>query len=129
MTSLADADLSGRLGTEEGLERLDGLQKRLLERRLEFGGLIGDGKLGPALCVVFEGWDASGKGGAIKRLVAPLDPRHVTVAQFAAPTERERLKRWKLTDEDWRNREKRPAYEKAVVTCSRAPTTSSRRGT
>jgi len=24
------------------------------------------------------------------------------------------LKRWKLTDEDWRNREKRPAYEEAV---------------
>ena len=36
--------------------------------------------------MVFEGWDASGKGGAIKRLVAPLDPRHVRVAQFAAPT-------------------------------------------
>ena len=34
---------------------------------------------------MFEGWDASGKGGAIKRLVAPLDPRHVRVAQFAAP--------------------------------------------
>jgi polyphosphate kinase 2 (PPK2 family) len=36
--------------------------------------------------VVFEGWDASGKGGAIKRLVAPLDPRHVRVAQFGAPS-------------------------------------------
>jgi polyphosphate kinase 2 (PPK2 family) len=36
--------------------------------------------------VVFEGWDASGKGGAIKRLVGRLDPRHVRVAQFAAPT-------------------------------------------
>ena len=35
---------------------------------------------------MFEGWDASGKGGAIKRLVAPLDPRHVRVVQFAAPT-------------------------------------------
>src|SRR5581483_8695788 len=38
------------------------------------------------VCVVFEGWDASGKGGAIKRLVAPLDPRHVRVAQFGAPS-------------------------------------------
>ena len=38
------------------------------------------------MCVLFEGWDASGKGGAIKRLVAQLDPRHVRVAQFAAPT-------------------------------------------
>ena len=25
------------------------------------------------------------------------------------------LKKWKLTDEDWRNREKRPEYEKAVI--------------
>ena len=49
-------------------------------------GCVGDGRLGPPLCVLFEGWDASGKGGAIKRLVAPLDPRHVRVAQFAAPT-------------------------------------------
>jgi polyphosphate kinase 2 (PPK2 family) len=29
--------------------------------------------------------------------------------------ERRPLKRWKLTDEDWRNREKRPAYEEAVA--------------
>ena len=36
--------------------------------------------------MVFEGWDASGKGGAIKRLVAQIDPRHVRVVQFAAPT-------------------------------------------
>ena len=43
-------------------------------------------ELGPPLCVLFEGWDASGKGGAIKRLVLPLDPRHVRVASFAAPT-------------------------------------------
>ena len=41
---------------------------------------------GRPCCVLFEGWDASGKGGAIKRLVAPLDPRHVRVAPFAAPT-------------------------------------------
>ena len=40
--------------------------------------------------MVFEGWDASGKGGAIKRLVAKLDPRHVRVATFAAPTHDER---------------------------------------
>lgn len=43
--------------------------------------------MGPPVCVLFEGWDASGKGGAIKRLVEPLDPRHVRVAQFAAPDE------------------------------------------
>ena len=53
--------------------------------RLRLGGLIGEG-LGPPLCVLLEGWDASGKGGAIKRLVAPLDACHVRVKQFAAPT-------------------------------------------
>ena len=153
------------------------------------------------MCVLFEGWDAAGKGGVIKRLVAPLDPRHVRVAQFSAPShdekrhhflwrfypslpgwggmavldrswygrvlverveglatldqwdraydeivqferslclegmilikfwlhisegeqlarfrrrEQDPLKRWKLTDEDWRNRDQRAAYERAV---------------
>jgi polyphosphate kinase 2 (PPK2 family) len=150
---------------------------------------------------VTEGWDASGKGGAIKRLVTPLDSRHVRVASYAAPTpdekrhhylqrfcpalpglggmtvydrswygrvlvervegfateeqwrrayheivaferslaaegtiivkfwmhisdeeqlrrfqrrEQDPLKRWKITDEDWRNRAKRPQYVEAI---------------
>ena len=150
---------------------------------------------------MFEGLDASGKGGAIKRLVAKMDPRHVRVVQFSAPTPDEKrhhflwrffpalpgwggmavldrswygrvlvervegfataeqwqraygeindfeeslanegmvlvkfwlhissdeqlerfrkresdpLKAWKLTEEDWRNREKRDAYSEAV---------------
>jgi polyphosphate kinase 2 (PPK2 family) len=54
--------------------------------RLALGGKLPGYGLGPPLCVLFEGWDASGKGGAIKRLVAPLDMRHVRVAQFAAPS-------------------------------------------
>ena len=173
----------------------------MAELRLEFGGKLGDQRLGRPVCALLEGWDASGKGGAIKRLVAPLDLRHVRVAQFSAPTDDEKrhhflwrfwgalpgwggmavfdrtwygrvlvervegfaseeewgraydeivdfeqmnaaegmvfvkfwmhvseeeqlkrfkkrekdpLKAWKLTDEDWRNREKRSAYEEAV---------------
>jgi polyphosphate kinase 2 (PPK2 family) len=39
---------------------------------------------------LFEGWDASGKGGSIRRLVSPLDPRHVHVTQFGAPSADER---------------------------------------
>jgi len=38
----------------------------------------------PLLCV-FEGWDAAGKGGAIKRVTEMLDPRGYTVSAFAAP--------------------------------------------
>jgi len=198
---LDELDLSLKLGKAEEEQRLAAAQTRLLELRLRLGGLTGGSEVGPPVCVVFEGWDASGKGGAIKRLVSPLDPRHVRVASFAAPTydekrhhflarffavlpgwggmavfdrswygrvlvervegfateeqweraydeivtfERslaregmilvkfwlhispeEQLKRfkrraedplrsWKLTDEDWRNREKRPAYEEAL---------------
>jgi len=201
VTRLEDVDLSLSLPRRDAEKRLDQAQLRLLHLRLLLGGQVGELKVGPPLCVVFEGWDASGKGGAIKRLVAPLDPRHVRVAQFAAPTldekrhhflwrfwpalpgwggmavldrswygrvlvervegfareeqwsraygeivefertlaaegmilvklwmhvsepeqlqrfqsrEKDPLKRWKLTADDWRNREKRPAYEAAV---------------
>lgn len=198
-------DLTKKLSRAEEAERLAAAQTRLVWLRLTLGGQVspngGEPKLGPPVCVVFEGWDASGKGGCIKRLVAPLDPRHVRVSSFAAPTydekrhhflwrfwptlpgwggmavldrswygrvlvervegfapeeawkraydeilefertlvaegmivvkfwmhlsdeeqlrrfERRRddpLKVWKLTDEDWRNREKRAAYEDAV---------------
>ncbi|HWF74529.1 MAG TPA: UDP-galactose-lipid carrier transferase [Solirubrobacteraceae bacterium] len=90
MASLADVDLNAKLGSAESLPRIEAAQKRLLALRLQLGGLIGGGRLGPPLCVLFEGWDASGKGGAIRRLVAPLDPRHVRVSEFAAPSEDER---------------------------------------
>jgi AMP-polyphosphate phosphotransferase len=202
MGRLSELDLSLRLSADQEAQRLAVAQQRLLQLRLLSGGLIGEtGQLGPPLCIVFEGWDASGKGGCIKRVVQPLDPRHVRVAQFAAPTydekrhhflwrfwpalpgwggmaildrswygrvlververfaskeqwtraygeirefeqtlaaegmvlvkfwlhlseeeqlrrfesrERDPLRRWKLTDEDWRNRRKRKAYERAV---------------
>src|SRR5918911_1637435 len=86
MSRLADVDLSTTLKKKEATRRLDSALDRLLHLRLVLGGQVGEHRIGPPLCVVFEGWDASGKGGAIKRLVSPLDPRHVRVAQFAAPT-------------------------------------------
>jgi len=87
---LDQADLTLKLSRDQEAERLKVAQDRLLILRLLLGGQIGTGELGPPLCVLFEGWDAGGKGGAIKRLVAPLDPRHVRVAQFAAPTHDEK---------------------------------------
>ena len=86
MTSLADLDLTLDLSKKEEAARLAAAQERLLALRLTMGGLMGGSTLGPPLCVVFEGGDASGKGGAIKRLVDRLDPRHVRVASIAAPT-------------------------------------------
>jgi AMP-polyphosphate phosphotransferase len=87
---LDDLDLSLTLSKKEEKQVLAERQQRLVELRLALGGLTGDGRIGPPVCVVFEGWDASGKGGAIKRLVAKLDPRHVRVVDFAAPTSDEK---------------------------------------
>lgn len=86
MSRLADVDLTVRLSKAEGKAQLTAAQERLMGLRLLLGGQVGPQTIGPPLCVLFEGWDASGKGGAIKRLVDHLDPRHVRVAQFAAPT-------------------------------------------
>jgi polyphosphate kinase 2 (PPK2 family) len=94
MGRLDELDLSRKLSKIEEAERLAAAQQRLLELRLVLGGLVGDRGIGPPVCVVFEGWDASGKGGAIKRLVAGLDPRHVRVEQFAAPTHDEKRHHW-----------------------------------
>jgi polyphosphate kinase 2 (PPK2 family) len=201
MGRLDELDLSLALDRREEERALNAAWDRLLALRLTLGGQIGEDRLGPPVCIVFEGWDASGKGGCIKRLVAKLDPRHVRVVQFAAPTPDEKrhhflwrfwpvlpgwggmavldrswygrvmvervegfatreqwlrayeeinsferglydegtilvkfflhispeeqlkrferrakdpLKSWKLTEEDWRNREKRPQYLEAV---------------
>ncbi len=86
MSRLDTLDLTVALSRAEEGERLEAAQRRLLELRLKLAGVLGQGAPGPAVCVLFEGWDASGKGGAIKRLVAPLDPRHVRVVPFAAPS-------------------------------------------
>src|SRR3954466_5448063 len=202
MGRLDDLDLSHKLKRSEQDELLLTRGRRLAQLRLPPAGQPHAGDpLGPPLVVVMEGWDASGKGGAIKRLLAPLDARHVRVASYAAPTpdekrphalprfwkalpghggmtvfdrswygrvlvervegfatedewrraydeivefertltfegaiimkfwlhvspeeqlkrferrEHDPLKRWKITDEDWRNREKRPQYVQAI---------------
>lgn len=41
------------------------------------------------LILAFEGWDASGKGGAIKRVTEKLDPRGFKVYPIAAPSQEE----------------------------------------
>jgi polyphosphate kinase 2 (PPK2 family) len=91
---LDELDLTSDLPKKEAKARLKAAQKRMQALRLELAGLDGDPALGPPLCVVLEGWDASGKGGAIKRLVAGLDPRHVRVKQYGAPSPDELRHHW-----------------------------------
>lgn len=89
MGRLEHIDLTARLSNGDYEERLAAAQQRFLELRLQLGGQTKGGRIGPGLLIAVEGCDAGGKGGAIKRMVQPLDPRHYSVYTYAAPTERE----------------------------------------
>ncbi|MCU0533112.1 MAG: polyphosphate:AMP phosphotransferase [Hydrococcus sp. Prado102] len=80
---LAKVDLSLSLEKEEYKQRLREAQVELRKLQLK----IYQAKI-PVL-IIFEGWDAAGKGGAIKRLTDILDPRSYKVNAFAAPTDEE----------------------------------------
>jgi len=192
---LADADLTASIEHDAYKEELKQLQKRISKLH----NILYRKKIPVVIC--YEGWDAGGKGGNIRRLAYPLDPRGFEVHPIASPephelarhylwrfwtrlprsghvaifdrtwygrvmveriegycsehdwqrayneinefeeelhnwgavvikfwihidpeTQLERFqsrqdtpeKRWKITDEDWRNREKWPQYEQAI---------------
>ena len=196
MPLLSEVELQGKtVSPERYPELLKKYQKKLSEIHNQIY------RKGIPLILCFEGWDAAGKGGAIKRVSAALDPRGYEAVPISAPdktelahhylwrfwnripkkghiaifdrtwygrvmvekiegfTETERCnaafaeinefeyelsssgaviikfwlhidsdeqlnrftlrqntpeKQWKITDEDWRNREKREQYEEAV---------------
>ena len=82
---LSGIDLSKRLTDEEYKEKLKKLQKRLSELHSEIY------RLRIPVVIGFEGWDAGGKGGAIKRLTSHLDPRGYRVNPTASPNDIEKV--------------------------------------
>jgi len=72
-------DMTRKLSEPEYKQKIGEAQVRL--RELQFQTYK---KQIPILCV-FEGWDAAGKGGAIKRVTEMLDPRGFQVSSYAAP--------------------------------------------
>jgi polyphosphate kinase 2 (PPK2 family) len=84
-----EIDLSETMTKEESDRRVIKAQHRLTQLRLFSAGLLEPQAVGPGLVVLFEGFDAAGKGGAIRRLTASLDPRHVLVHPVGSPTEEE----------------------------------------
>lgn len=87
MSSRVDEiDLSKKMGKEESGKRILAAQHRLTQLRLFSAGLLAPGSVGPGLLVLFEGFDAAGKGGAIRRLTSSLDPRHVLVVPISTPS-------------------------------------------
>lgn len=81
---LAQVDLEAALSKDEYKKQLQKQQLKLLKLQMKI-----DTAKTPVL-VLFEGWDAAGKGGAIKRLTDVLDPRSYQVRAFAAPTDEEK---------------------------------------
>jgi polyphosphate kinase 2 (PPK2 family) len=78
-------DMTLSLDREEYEKRKDKLQLKLREQAHRMFE-----QRCPPFLIVFEGWDASGKGGAIKRLVRKLDPRGYVVLPIAAPVGEDR---------------------------------------
>ncbi|MGB0733372.1 MAG: polyphosphate kinase 2 family protein [Pontibacterium sp.] len=68
------------LAKSDFLQALPALQLQLMKYQL---GLYQNGQ---RVVMVFEGTDASGKGGAIKRMVNNMDPRGFRVYPIGAPT-------------------------------------------
>jgi polyphosphate:AMP phosphotransferase len=83
-TVLTALDLSQRLEKPDYKKQLakyqDRLNKLLSRKKFKKRSLV----------IVFEGNDAAGKGGAIRRVIQFMDPRRYRVNQFAAPTDEER---------------------------------------
>jgi polyphosphate kinase 2 (PPK2 family) len=81
---LAGVDLSKTLTKEEYKKKLKKLQERLKELHNEMYL-----KRVPVV-LAFEGWDAGGKGGAIKRITENIDPRGYEVVPTASPNDIEK---------------------------------------
>ena len=79
MQKLSEVDLSPSVTDEEYRKELKKLQKRLSELH----NVVYRKKIPVVLC--YEGWDAAGKGGNIRRIAGPLDPRGVDVMPIASP--------------------------------------------
>ncbi|SHH14364.1 polyphosphate:AMP phosphotransferase [Clostridium grantii] len=80
---LSNIDLTKSLSREEYKERLKICQKKI--RELEYEIYM---KRIPVI-IAYEGWDAAGKGGNIKRLTERMDPRGYEVVPIAAPSKEE----------------------------------------
>lgn len=88
LTVLDRVDLTQTLEREEYRDRIATAQERLYELAWRAN------KEGKATVAVFEGWDAAGKGGAVRRLTQAMDARLYRVVPIAAPTDEERAQHY-----------------------------------
>ena len=84
MPLLSEVDLSPAIDEDEYKKELEKLQTRLSELH----NIIYRKKIPVILC--YEGWDAAGKGGNIRRVTYSLDPRGFDVRPTASPLPHEK---------------------------------------
>jgi polyphosphate kinase len=134
MDDTPEGDGSARTSAKPARRRLDVrvYERELLRLQTELVKLSAwvKGK-GLKVVVLFEGRDAAGKGGAIKRITEAISPRLCQVVALAAPTERERTQWYfqryvahlpaageiALFDRSWYNR---AGVERVMGFCSEA---------
>ena len=89
MPKLADVELAGKTIDDEEYEKelkklqskLSELHNRLYRKRIP-------------VIITYEGWDAAGKGGNIKRITGALDPRGYEVHPIASPEPHEKARHY-----------------------------------
>ncbi len=82
--ALSKVDTSLSLSKDDYRERLNSRQNRIHELHNELY------RLRIPMVIVYEGWDAAGKGGNIRRLTEEMDPRGYEVIPIAAPNDVEK---------------------------------------
>ena len=81
---LENTDLSGSLEEAEYKEKLNALQNKIKELQYMVY------RQGVPIIFVFEGWDAAGKDGGIRRLTENIDPRGYQVNSYGVPNDVEK---------------------------------------
>lgn len=89
LTDIDDPDM-GKSDYQKALAKKQSRLAELLRARANKANQKGDSEANNHHVIfAFEGMDAAGKGGAIKRLVAPLDPREYQIYNISAPNQME----------------------------------------
>jgi len=101
---LEKIDLTKKLGKKTYKQTMPELSSRLfqMQKASQDAGL--------AIVILFEGWDAAGKGASIQKLTSSLDPRGFTVYPIRAPRAFEKKRPWM-----WRFWMKLPARGEWVI--------------
>jgi len=87
-------DALSKVNLDAKLERNE-YKRKLEKRQVQLNKLVGQAhQAGISTVLAFEGWDAAGKGGVIRRITGALAAAYYSVAPVAAPTDEEKARHY-----------------------------------